>query len=157
MFCLHFSSQPSKMFISKSWQYKISRLDWSWYQILEIWYLISFCLNQLPDIVQKCFCTPDGPTNPTFKCQPSILFVAKDVYQIILRAFFVTPTFIYLFYWWLLLLTSLLILLKSLFPKGCIVICKENKLELGWAKLSYQLVLSCSLIKFCCILLIDRK
>ena len=39
-------------------------------QYLEVWIMISHIvlfISQLPDIVQKCFCTPDGPMDPTFK------------------------------------------------------------------------------------------
>ena len=40
---------------------------------------------------------------------------------------------------------------------GTTVKLKINKLGLSWAKLSYQLGLGCSLIKICCIILINTK
>ena len=43
---------------------------YSTYQYLEFLIMISnfdFLIPRLPDIVQKCFCTPDGATYPTFQ------------------------------------------------------------------------------------------
>ena len=49
-------------------------------------YNFDFLVSRLPDIAQKLFCTPDGATSPTF--QSSSMFVAGDIIQTILGAYF---------------------------------------------------------------------
>ena len=61
-------SQPPKMFIAKdiihkSQWYQISRYNIVHYIILHIVLLIS----QLPNIIKRCFCTPNGAMNLTFQ------------------------------------------------------------------------------------------
>ena len=69
-------SQPSEMFIAREIKHE-SR----WYQISRL-FIISNSLNLiphivlliswLPEIIQKCFCTPDRAMDPTFQMnQPS--------------------------------------------------------------------------------------
>ena len=76
-------SQPSEMFIAReikheSRWYQISRLfiiSNSWNLIPHIVLLIS----RLPEIIQKCFCTPDRAMDPTFQMnQPSSMFLAGE-------------------------------------------------------------------------------
>ena len=76
-------SQPSEMFIAReikheSRWYQISRLfiiSNSWNLIPHIVLLISW----LPEIIQKCFCTPDRAMDPTFQMnQPSSMFLAGE-------------------------------------------------------------------------------
>ena len=64
-------SQPSKMFKEKlSINCDGIRIqDIKFFIILDSWTLIpaiELPISQLPDIVQKCFCTPDGAMDPTF-------------------------------------------------------------------------------------------
>ena len=75
--------QPSEMFIAReikheSRWYQISRLfiiSNSWNLIPHIVLLISW----LPEIIQKCFCTPDRAMDPTFQMnQPSSMFLAGE-------------------------------------------------------------------------------
>ena len=76
-------SQPSEMVIAREikhglrW-YLISRLfiiSNSWNLIPHIVLLIS----RLPEIIQKCFCTPDRAMDPTFQMnQPSSMFLARE-------------------------------------------------------------------------------
>ena len=55
-------------------------------------YNFDFLVSRLPDIAQNFFCTPDGATDPPpFKwdmSQASSMFVAGDIIQKILGAFF---------------------------------------------------------------------
>ena len=76
-------SQPSEMFIAReikheSRWYQISRLfiiSNSWNLIPHIVLLIS----RLPEIIQKCFCTPDRALDPTFQMnQPYSMFLAGE-------------------------------------------------------------------------------
>ena len=76
-------SQPSEMVIAREikhglrW-YLISRLfiiSNSWNLIPHIVLLIS----RLPEIIQKCFCTPDRALDPTFQMnQPYSMFLAGE-------------------------------------------------------------------------------
>ena len=52
---------------------------------------IDFLIFWLPDVIHKSYCTPDEAMDPTFQLnmsQPSIVFVAGDIIQTILDAFF---------------------------------------------------------------------
>ena len=48
-------------------------------------------ISQLPDIVKICYCTPDGPIDPTLQMnmyQPSSMFVTGEIKQKQSGAFF---------------------------------------------------------------------
>ena len=96
-------SQPSEMFIAReikheSRWYQISRLfiiSNSWNLIPHIVLLIS----RLPEIIQKCFCTPDRAMDPTFQMnQPSSMFLAGETVssEWISKVHFFSSPFIFL-------------------------------------------------------------
>ena len=63
---------------------RLSNIHTFWNLIRHFNYLISW----LPDIVQICFCTPDGAMDPTFKIN---MFVAKEIKQKLWHIFLWTP------------------------------------------------------------------
>ena len=66
-------SQLSKRFIAKEIIYKLR------------WYIVLF-IPRLPDIVQRCFCTPDGALDPTFQIKCTIsLFLFNLMEKIIIK------------------------------------------------------------------------
>ena len=45
---------------------------------------IVLLISQLPDIVHMCFCTPDGPMDPTFQMKyvtAFSMFLTRDIKQ----------------------------------------------------------------------------
>ena len=76
-------STPSQMCIARKIMNKYRQCPISSYKIV---HHFKFFKSRLPDIKQKCFCTPHGATDPNFQIITN--FVCSQRYYSILEAFF---------------------------------------------------------------------